>query len=334
MNRRVFLKTSAGLAGLMAVSRYSFGNNLRRISKFSVTLPGLGRDGANNVGNYLPVLSPDTKTFPGTDYYDIIASQFTQTLHPSIGETRFWGYADAQTRDARYLGGVIVAKAGRPVKLRATNQLPNSHILPMDPTAIELPMADEVGKRVDRITVHLHGGIVLPWTSDGGPASWFSNPNNPGGFTHGSSFLNKSEPGSAIYDYPNRQSSRFAWYHDHAYGVTRLNAYAGLASAFLITDDEEARLIKEGVLPDVPGYSLGIPLVIQDKSFLDAAHDGDYPVAGTRPGDLWYPHVYEAGEIPEMKLPVQCGKKGRWVSQTGRRHRSHWYPKHFSTRIL
>ena len=316
MNRRLFLKTSLGVAGWFAASRYSFGNNLRRISKFSVTLPGLGRDGANNIGNYLPVLSPDTKTFPGTDYYDIVAGQFTQTLHPSIGETRFWGYADAKTHDARYLGGVIVAKTGRPVKVKLTNSVPPSHILPVDPTTTEPGMAAEVGNRVDRITIHLHGGVV-PWTSDGGPASWFSNAKNPGGFRHGSSFVNKGEPGSAVYDYPNHQSARFVWYHDHAYGITRLNAYAGLASAFVITDDEEARLIKDGVLPDVPGYPLGIPLVIQDKSFLDGAADGAYPVAGARPGDLWYPHVYESGPIPAMKLPVQCGSKGRWALSGG-----------------
>jgi len=88
-----------------------------------------------------------------------------------------------------------------------------------------------------------------------GPPGGLSNPKNPGGFTHGSSFLNKSGPGSAIYDYPNRQSSRFAWYHDHAYGVTRLNAYAGLASAFLITDDEEARRSRRACFPT----SLDIP---------------------------------------------------------------------------
>jgi FtsP/CotA-like multicopper oxidase with cupredoxin domain len=311
MHRRLFLKTSIGVAGWFAASRYSFGNNFRGISKFTVTLPGLGRDAANNIGNYLPVLSPDTATFPGTDYYDVVAGQFAQTLHPSIGETRFWGYADAKTGDARYLGGVIVAKTGRPVKLRMTNQLPASHILPMDPTSIDPPMAAEIGNRADRITVHLHGGVV-PWTSDGGPASWFSNAKNPGGFRHGSSFVNKGGLGSAVYDYPNQQSARFVWYHDHAYGITRLNAYAGLASAFVITDDEEARLIKDGVLPGVPGYPLGIPLVIQDKSFLDGAADGAYPVAGARPGDLWYPHVYESGPIPAMKLPVQCGRKGRW----------------------
>src|SRR5262245_10371460 len=316
MNRRLFLKTSAGLAGWLTASRYSFGNNLRKIRKFSVTLPGLGADGANELGNYLPVLSPDTTTFPGTDYYNIVASQFTQTLHPSIGETRFWGYADAKSSNQQYLGGVIVSKTGRPVKLRMANQLPSSHLLPIDATSVEAPMAAEVGGRVDRVTVHLHGGVV-PWTSDGGPLSWFSNPNNPGGFRHGSSFLNKSGPGAAVYDYPNQMSARLVWYHDHTYGLTRLNAYAGLASAFLITDDAEARLIKDGVLPDLPGYSLGIPLVIQDKSFLDDAADAAYPVAGARPGDLWYPHVYEGPPIPSMKLPVQCGPTGRWDASGG-----------------
>jgi len=137
MNRRLFLKTSAGLAGWLTVSRYSFGNGLRKIRKFSVTLPGLGPDGANELGNYLPVLLPDTTTFPGTDYYNIVASQFTQTLHPSIGETRFWGYADAKSSNQQYLGGVIVSKTGRPVKLRMANQLPSSHLLPIDTTSVE-----------------------------------------------------------------------------------------------------------------------------------------------------------------------------------------------------
>ena len=86
MNRRRFLETTAGFAVALSFARYasSFGQSHRRIKKFSVTLPGLGPDGANEIGNYLPVLSPDTTTFPGTDYYDIVASQFTQTLQPRI----------------------------------------------------------------------------------------------------------------------------------------------------------------------------------------------------------------------------------------------------------
>ncbi len=319
MNRRGFLKTVVASTGWLAAARqgYSFGQSIRRISKFSVTLPGLGPDGVNNVGNYVPVLSPDTTSFPGTDFYDLVARQFTQTLHPSIGETRFWGYADAKSLNSRYLGGVIVSKTGRPVKLRMTNQLPPAHILPVDPTSVDPPMVAEVGTRIDRMTVHLHGGVV-PWTSDGGPASWFSNPKNPGGFTHGSSFLNGSDPGSAVYDYPNKMSARFVWYHDHAYGITRLNVYAGLASAFLITDDAEAGMIRDGILPDVPGYPLGIPLVIQDKTFLDRATDSRYPVAGASQGDLWYPHEYEGPPIPSMVLPAQCGSTGRWDLSDGR----------------
>jgi spore coat protein A len=319
MDRRYFLKTAAVCAGGLALGRSGIvlGQSVKRITKFRVTLPGLGSDAANNIGNYIPVLSPDTTAFPGTDYYEIVARQFTQTLHPHVGQTTFWGYADAKSRDSQYLGGVIVSRQGRPVKIKATNLLPPDHILPVDPSVIDEPMEAEVGGRVDRMTIHLHGGVPL-WTSDGGPASWFSNAGNPHGFTHGSSFLNGSAPGSAIYDYPVEQAARLLWFHDHAYGLTRLNAYAGLASAFLIADDAEAQMIKDGLIPDVPGYALGIPLVIQDKSFLDGTMDSSYPVSGARPGDLWYPHVYAGPPIPDMKLPATCGRTGRWKISGGR----------------
>jgi spore coat protein A len=306
---------AAGAAGWFAVGRY--GRHPNGVAKFRVTLPGLGPDGANNLGNYLTVLSPDTKAYPGIDYYDIVARQFTQTLHPAIGPSRLWGYADAKASDNKYLGGVIVARQGRPVHLNVTNLLPTSQILPVDPTAIDPPMVAQVGGRIDRIAVHLHGGVV-PWTSDGGPMSWFANPRNPGGFAYGSTFLNAGAAhGSALYEYPNSQSARLVWYHDHAYGVTRLNAYAGLASGYLITDDAEQMMIKSGVLPDVPGYPLGIPLIIQDKSFFSPELDAAYPVTAAQKGDLWYPHVYQGPPVPEMKLPIQCGAKGRWPVSRG-----------------
>ena len=320
MNRRHFLRKAAGVAGWFTIPRsisFRRRNNPRNITKFSATLPGLGPDGANNLGNYIPVLTPDKRTYPGIDYYDIVAQQFTQTLHPAIGSTRFWGYADAKKPQHKYLGGVIVSTSGTSVKLNVTNLLPPKHILPVDPTTIEDEMADEVRGRFDRITVHQHGAIV-GWTSDGGPASWFTNAKNPGGFKHGSSFVNKgANPGSAIYDYPNTQSARLVWYHDHAYGITRLNAYAGLASAYLITDDAETRMIRENILPDVPGYPLGVPLIIQDKSFFDPANDPNYPVTGAQKGDIWYPHSYPNVPIPSMKLPVQCGNTGRWKVSGG-----------------
>ncbi len=86
------------MAGWYGLTRFDLSpsRGTKRITKFHATLPGLGPDGANNLGNYIPTLSPDTKTYPGTDYYEIVARQFTQTMHPAIGPTRLWGYADAK----------------------------------------------------------------------------------------------------------------------------------------------------------------------------------------------------------------------------------------------
>ena len=95
------------------------------------------------------------------------------------------------------------------------------------------------------------------------------------------------------------------WYHDHAMGLTRLNAYAGIASGLIITDDFEAGLVSSGLLPDL----VGIPLIIQDKSFV--AHNilrQDPTWKWGSPGDLWYPHVYEPN-IFEGGVP---NPKGRW----------------------
>jgi spore coat protein A, manganese oxidase len=185
-------------------------------------------------------------------------------------------------------------------------------------------MAAETGGRVDRIAVHLHGGLVT-WTNDGGPFAWFSSANHKaGGFVHGSSFLNGAGKGAALYDYPNNQSARLIWYHDHAYSITRLNAYAGLASGYLITDDAEGQLIASGVLPNIPGYPLGIPLIIQDKTFVtEQAINAGYPGL-QKTGSLWYPYVYESpgtGQpLPSMTLskgqPL-CDGTGRWDGGPG-----------------
>ena len=308
-------------AGALLLSRraWPFDQSPIGITKFSATLPGLGPSGANNYGNYIPVLSPDTKSFPGTDFYHIVVKQYTQRLHPAIPPTTFWGYADAETLDSRYLGGVVVAKRGTPVKLKVTNQMPPASILPVDPTLVDPTMLAETGGRTDRIAVHLHGAKIF-WPSDGGPFHWYSNPAN-GGFIHGSSFINGPtkgpDVGSATYDHPSDQSARSLWYHDHAYALTRTNAYAGLATAYLVTDDAETLLVKTGLLPDLDGaFPLGIPLIIQDKLFWDGAgNDPNYNLvvpAGASKGSLWYPHVYEGPPLPSMTIPPLCDGTGRW----------------------
>ena len=85
------------------------------------------------------------------------------------------------------------------------------------------------------------------------------------------------------------------WYHDHAHGTTRLNAYAGIASAYILRDAKEAAMI--GLLPQYieAGGTAEIPLIIQDKTFVGADISAIDPTwtGPTGAGSLWYPHVYE-----------------------------------------
>ncbi len=168
---------------------------------------------------------------------------------------------------------------------------------------------------LNRIATHLHGGFT-PWFSDGTPFQWFT----PGG-THGASFMNvpgtNPPAGTATYYYPMDQSARFVWYHDHAMGITRTNAYAGIASALIITDDFESGptgLIASGLLPALAS-ALDIPLVIQDKTFVpDNVLTQDPTWQWGQSGRLWYPHVYEPTSVGGTGPNPSCADnpKGRW----------------------
>ena len=81
---------------------------------------------------------------------------------------------------------------------------------------------------------HLHGGEV-PAELDGGPDAWFTS--------------DRLQPRPRLLfrcrhrrrqcrhlQLPQHPGSAPIWFHDHALGVTRLNVYAGLAGAYLITD--------------------------------------------------------------------------------------------------
>ena len=80
----------------------------------------------------------------------------------------------------------------------------------------------------------------------------------------------------AEYYYPNNQGTRLVWYHDHAFGLTRLNAYAGIASAYVIYDDYELSLVANNNLPG-PLDPRTVYLVFQDKIFVSARHRVDRP---------------------------------------------------------
>ena len=57
------------------------------------------------------------------------------------------------------------------------------------------------------------------------------------------------------------------WYHDHAFGITRINAYAGLASGYLIIDAAQDAKLANGL----PPLGSTLPLIFQDKTFVDPA---------------------------------------------------------------
>ena len=298
----------AGAGALLLRSRaWPFAQSPTAIRKFAVGLPGLGPTAKNEIGQYIPLATKHTANFAGlsTDVYNLATAEFSELMHPDLpGKTHFFGYSDLFTLDQKYLAGVIVAKRGTPVLLSVTNALKNKHILPVDPTIMAGPNGLTVGDLpLNRIATHLHGGLT-PWFSDGTPFQWFT----PKG-QHGPSFMNVpgtlSVPGTGTNYYPNQQSARLVWYHDHAIGITRLNAYAGIASAYVIVDDFEIGLVNSVLLPDL----VGIPLIVQDKGFVPTnIHKQDPTWQWGDPGDLWYPHQYEPNTFPSG-VP---NPKGRW----------------------
>ena len=108
----------------------------------------------------------------------------------------------------------------------------------------------------NRADLHLHGGLT-PWISDGTPHQWVTPVGEPTPYKKGVSFQNVPDmigPGKTVpapaagdakgtYYYPNQQSARLMFYHDHAYGITRLNVYAGEAAGYLLVDQVEDDLI-------------------------------------------------------------------------------------------
>ncbi|NTV04534.1 hypothetical protein HGA89_06475, partial [bacterium] len=357
------------------------------IRKFVDGLPKLGPAGANNLGQYLPVGAPDTTTYPDSDYYEIGLVQYREQMHSDLPATLLRGYVqlggsvplsnellDGTLVDTgysgvtapHYLGPVIVATKGRPVRILFRNLLPTGSdgdlFLPVDSTLagagdgvmtdpydptptvggtvmdlVRNPACAEYPKPADcfkdnRATLHLHGGVT-PWISDGTPHQWTTPATETTPWPDGVSVQNVPDmpdpgPGAITFFYTNQQSGRLMFYHDHAWGITRLNVYAGEAAGYVITDDTEKSLrpataenpTGRGL---IPGAADTIPLVIQDRTFVptgdaatrtgqlyeqdptwDAARWGSF-------GNFWYHHVYMPAQNPGDVGGMSA--YGRWM---------------------
>lgn len=312
-NRAAVLGIGAALLTIpcegMMHGAYAY-NHSPEIPLFGTTLRGVGPGG-------IPVALPGPLPAPvtGVKHYDINIVQFQDQITPlssGLGPTTIWGYSPLKGLGGNikptHLGGIIIGKGknpndpndvNEPIQITFRNQLfVSKHIIPVDTTQMGN------NQQINKAAIHLHGGVI-PWISDGGPFDWFGPTN-----THGESFLNNqvlnptAPPGGAEYYYPLNQSARFLWYHDHAHGTTRLNAYAGLATALLVRDNFEAGLVANNGLPAyIESGGREIPLIFQDKIFVGADINTQDPgwssmvqTAATRPGSIWYAHTYEINQ--------------------------------------
>jgi FtsP/CotA-like multicopper oxidase with cupredoxin domain len=351
------------MAGPLALPDY-FGNPnwsnspLPQLDASGAVIPGTGmrkfKDALPDLKAVLAV--PDTTTFPGSDYYEISLVEYHQQMHADLplAGTQLRGYVQtnvAAPLAPSYLGPVILAQKGRPVRVKFTNTLaPGSGgdlFIPTDTTYMGAGNGpDGTPYTQNRATLHLHGGNT-PWISDGTPHQWTAPVGEADttllkgasvGYVPDMWFdalgavipscagltacgvvgaSNNPGPGMLTFYWTNQQSGRLMFYHDHAYGITRLNVYAGEAAGYLLYDPTEELGLLNATVPGtlaVNGTQTAadtahlIPLVIQDKTFVPDSGLPGGQLAATDPtwnvpryggfGNLWFPHVYMPNQNP------------------------------------
>ncbi|MEO3777381.1 multicopper oxidase domain-containing protein [Micromonospora sp. B11E3] len=305
------------------------------IRKFVDALPLPGEAGRTDLGGYLPVAVPDTITWPGCDYYEIGLQEYAQRLHRDLPATRLRGYRQLNlgTDDSGHntvrpperpyhLGPVIMARRGRPVRIKFINQLPTGRagdlFLPVDPTldgAGAGPLDGPAPYPQNRAVLHLYGGQT-GWTSAGNPWQWVTPPQEITPYPTGVGLTHVPDmprpgPGATTLYYPNEQSGRLMWLHDNTLGLSRLTVHSGQLALYLLTDPAEEQLVADGVLP-----AEQLPLVVEDKTFVP----DDTQLAAQDPtwdrdrwgalGSLWHPHVYQPRQNPYR--PAGTNPTGRW----------------------
>jgi spore coat protein A len=243
------------------------------------------------------IMKPDSGT---TNVFSVKAGQTPWPMLGPLGgkfadgsaipQTTVWGYGNHDLEQiftngtglgVTFPGRSFVVQRGTPITVNWYNNLvdekgkPLPHLLGVDQTIAMQTDAANVPINGVPIAVHHHGGNNAA-EFDGGPDQWFTPRRQQIGVGVGPS---NSSPGSDHlgYTYLNNDEASLHWYHDHAEGVTRINAYAGLAGLFVIRDPNETALINALLLPR---GAQELPLVLQDKVFQQdgsLAYTGDAP---------------------------------------------------------
>ena len=242
--------------------------------------------------------SPTTYTVnkrQGTWDFGLRARNGTVLNNPVTGQpivTKTWGY-DINGAFLGIYGATVEATNGVALTFNYINNLRDEvngvkgtgpyltkHLLQLDYT---LDGTDQ-GEPECRLTTHLHGGDV-PYTSDGHPDAWVTNDPavqakwvkaaDPATGFPGRGATNQLPP----FTYPNSQGAATLWFHDHSMGITRLDAYAGVAAFYVIKDPVVegagalANLPKgryaNPVVPSLQSDEFDLPVVLQDKAFTE-----------------------------------------------------------------
>ncbi|MGC2166935.1 MAG: hypothetical protein WA632_13090 [Gallionella sp.] len=344
---------------------------------------------------YVQIETPSMRANGTKDITGLIGSEHIPATYPdgtAITDTA--GNQVYFAHKPHFLGPVILAAKGTPVRIKFTNYLPYTDatgksvgswngmggeaFIPVDETiagggpvlkADGTPQLDQNGNPIkmsqNRAAIHWHGGDS-PWVSDGTPHQWFTpagdisytlgdnlhpvksaaHPNGVG-MGKGDSAADvpdmaPSGDGSYTTYFPNNLSGRLMMYHDHVSGLTKVNVYEGMAAGYVVYDPVELTLVANAIgttldktlggggpfasLPIGLLDAVGIPLVIQDKTFvpknigpLAVASDGATAASQDakwdtnhwgQEGDFYFPHVYETNQDPNSAdgtNPV-----GRW----------------------
>jgi FtsP/CotA-like multicopper oxidase with cupredoxin domain len=175
-----------------------------------------------------------------------------QRLHSELPATTAWGYEGCLP------GPTIEVRRKQRMRVEYINALPPDGDFPV--TAVLAPNGTQNRPGCDGRASDPSITALKPWTVThlhGGRTAASSD-----GWTEDAVF-----PGqSTLCSYENDQPATMLWYHDHAFGITRYNIYAGLAGLYIIRDPEEDAL-------GLPSGKYEIPLLIQDRN-LDTAPDG------------------------------------------------------------
>jgi len=225
---------------------------------------------------------PRIQLRPGGPPLEITLAAGTHVFYGELPPSPVW------TVQGGFPGPVIEVEKNQPLEVHWRNSLPTHHLLPEAHHQMLMGRTSSDALPEVRISMHLHGAAVPEapekdrfHNNDGWPDDWIV-------------------PGEVqISRYPNRQSPRTLWYHDHAMGATARNVVAGIHGMYLIHDDFERSL-------GLPSGDYEIPMVFSTEDFNDD-------------GTLSYPEVMSA-EVYGSSVPVN-GKISPYLRVEPRRYR-------------